>query len=432
MHILTGDELARLEWALCGVRDPVEPPPAQAGGGTVEAGLQCGPLALSAEDGAPPGDDNRLELRDEEGAPIGWLAIAQRQRRPDGTLCVWGSFAGDLPPAHAPFARYRGLANAIPPPQPGSQRTALFLEIAPSPVTSPSLEYWVPVAGQETICFLFLDEDSPASLRRVHGWIEQSDRQPWSRRRVAVLPKLAALDGPEGRRWREALAEAFHCQAMVRYSNGPLNSAADSNGSVCPATDDDPAARPGGVIFFTGLSGSGKSTLARQLRTRLMIETGRPVTLLDGDQLRRLLSAGLGYSRADRDLNIRRIGFVAAEIARHGGLAICCPIAPFEAVRQEVRARVERHGRFFLVHVATPLEECERRDRKGLYARARAGLLQHFTGLDDPYEIPLQPDCRIDTTGLDSEAAMARLLPPIMERLGIRTRNPPPSPGPAD
>ncbi len=160
------------------------------------------------------------------------------------------------------------------------------------------------------------------------------------------------------------------------------------------------------MVFFTGLSGSGKSTIARGLRDALLELGTRTVTYLDGDVVRHLLSKGLTFSKADRDLNIRRIGFVAAEAARHGGLAICAPIAPYAATREEVREMVESVGAdFLLVHVATPLEECERRDRKGLYAKARAGLIPEFTGISDPYEEPDDADLVVDTTHLSVEAA---------------------------
>lgn len=168
------------------------------------------------------------------------------------------------------------------------------------------------------------------------------------------------------------------------------------------------AARPrGAVVFLTGLSGSGKSTVAKALAERLLDDGSRRVTMLDGDEVRRLLSHGLGFSRADRDLNIRRIGFVAAEVARHGGLAVCAPIAPFASVRAEVRDLVEdAGGEFLLVHVATPLEECERRDRKGLYARARRGELPDFTGISSPYEVPDDADLVLDTTGVPVEESL--------------------------
>jgi len=158
--------------------------------------------------------------------------------------------------------------------------------------------------------------------------------------------------------------------------------------------------RRGLVLFFTGLSGSGKSTVAQAVIDSLLEVGDRTVTSLDGDVVRRNLSAGLTFSREDRETNIRRIGWVAAEISRHGGLAVCSPIAPFDATRQDVRAMTAAAGgAFFLVHVATPLEECERRDRKGLYARARRGEIPDFTGISSPYEEPVDADLRIDTTG---------------------------------
>ncbi len=168
------------------------------------------------------------------------------------------------------------------------------------------------------------------------------------------------------------------------------------------------------VVFFTGLSGSGKSTLARALHDLVLEDGERTVTSLDGDVVRRHLSAGLTFSREDRETNILRIGWVAAEIARHRGLAICSPIAPFDSTRREVRAMVEEAGGVFvLVHVATPLEECERRDRKGLYAKARAGEIPDFTGISSPYEEPTDAAVRIDTTGRSIEECLAELVPAL-------------------
>ncbi|HEY9412860.1 MAG TPA: adenylyl-sulfate kinase, partial [Jiangellaceae bacterium] len=164
------------------------------------------------------------------------------------------------------------------------------------------------------------------------------------------------------------------------------------------------------VLFFTGLSGSGKSTIARAVADHLAETAARTITLLDGDVVRRHLSAGLGFSPADRDRNIERIGYVAAEIARHGGLAICAPIAPFAATRSRVRAMAEATGGFVLVHVATPLDECERRDRKGLYARARAGKIADFTGISSPYEAPADADLSLDTSTISISDARDQVL----------------------
>jgi sulfate adenylyltransferase len=171
-----------------------------------------------------------------------------------------------------------------------------------------------------------------------------------------------------------------------------------------------PKSRRGLVVFFTGLSGSGKSTLARDLRDALLERGDRTVSLLDGDLGRRLLSAGLTFSREDRDLNIARIGYVATEVARHGGIAICAPIAPYAAARAGVREMVSEVGDFVLVHVATPLTVCEERDRKGLYAKARAGLIDGFTGISDPYEEPADADLVVDTSAVSRRDAVAAVL----------------------
>lgn len=171
-----------------------------------------------------------------------------------------------------------------------------------------------------------------------------------------------------------------------------------------------PRHRRGLVIFFTGLSGAGKSTIARDVADALAERGERTVSLLDGDHVRRLLSAGLSFSRADRDLNIARIGYLAAEVARHGGVAICAPIAPYAAARAQVRQMVAETGDFLLVHVSTPLETCEARDRKGLYAKARAGTITGFTGVSDPYEDPDDADLVLDTSTLTRQDAAAAVL----------------------
>jgi sulfate adenylyltransferase len=171
-----------------------------------------------------------------------------------------------------------------------------------------------------------------------------------------------------------------------------------------------PRSRRGFVLFLTGLSGSGKSTIARDLRDQLAERGDRRVSLLDGDLVRSLLSAGLTFSRADRDLNIARIGYVAAEIAKHGGIAICAPIAPFASARDQVREMVSGVGDFLLIHVATPVEVCEQRDRKGLYAKARAGLIKQFTGVSDPYEEPTDAVLVIDTSVISREQATEAIM----------------------
>jgi sulfate adenylyltransferase len=166
-------------------------------------------------------------------------------------------------------------------------------------------------------------------------------------------------------------------------------------------------AMPGAVIFFTGLSGSGKSTIGRALADEVADDEGRSVTLLDGDDVRRLLSADLGFDAASREANIARIGYVASLIAAHGGIAVAAPIAPFAAGRRAARAMVEPPAVFVLVHVSTPLSVCEARDRKGMYAKARAGQIPEFTGISSPYEAPDDAEVVIDTSTTDVATAVA-------------------------
>ncbi len=171
-----------------------------------------------------------------------------------------------------------------------------------------------------------------------------------------------------------------------------------------------PRHKQGVTIFFTGLSGSGKSTIANVLLTKFLETGGRPVTLLDGDLVRKHLSSELGFSKEHRDINIRRIGYVASEITKNGGIAICAPIAPYDATRKHVRQMIEPHGGFILVHIATSVEVCEQRDRKGLYAKARAGILKEFTGISDPYEAPTDAEVTINTGELTPEEAAQEII----------------------
>jgi sulfate adenylyltransferase len=164
------------------------------------------------------------------------------------------------------------------------------------------------------------------------------------------------------------------------------------------------------TVFLTGLSGAGKSTIAKILYSRFLEMGGRPVTLLDGDIVRRNLSSELSFSKEHRDINVRRIGFVASEITKNRGAAICAPIAPYASTRSEIRKAIEVYGGFVEVHVSTPVDVCEKRDRKGMYAKARAGLVKGFTGVDDPYEIPESPEVRIDTTDITPDEAAQEIL----------------------
>ncbi|MGP6087728.1 bifunctional sulfate adenylyltransferase/adenylylsulfate kinase [Antarctobacter jejuensis] len=171
-----------------------------------------------------------------------------------------------------------------------------------------------------------------------------------------------------------------------------------------------PRSQQGFTVFFTGLSGSGKSTIANALMVKLMEMGGRPVTLLDGDVVRKHLSSELGFSKEHRDINIQRIGYVASEITKNGGIAICAPIAPYTATRRSVREMIEEYGAFCEVHVATSLEECERRDRKGLYKLAREGKIKEFTGISDPYETPTNAELVVETENVDVDNCAHQVL----------------------
>jgi sulfate adenylyltransferase len=181
-----------------------------------------------------------------------------------------------------------------------------------------------------------------------------------------------------------------------------------------------PRSQQGFTVFFTGLSGSGKSTIANAIMVKLMEQGGRPVTLLDGDVVRKHLSSELGFSKEHRDINIRRIGYVASEITKNGGIAICAPIAPYTATRRAVREMIEAFGAFIEVHVATSLEECEKRDRKGLYKLAREGKIKEFTGISDPYEAPTQAELVVDTEGMDVDYCAQQVLLKL-ESMGLIT-----------
>jgi len=170
-----------------------------------------------------------------------------------------------------------------------------------------------------------------------------------------------------------------------------------------------PKEKRGFTIFFTGLSGSGKSTIANALLVKLLEHGRRRVTLLDGDIVRINLSSELGFSKEHRDLNIQRIGFVASEITKNGGIAICAPIAPYDNVRKYNRELISKGGNYIEVHISTPIEMCEKRDVKGLYAKARQGIIKGFTGIDDPYEIPDNPELRIDTSNISQEEAVQQV-----------------------
>jgi sulfate adenylyltransferase len=344
----------------------------------------------------PEGVEGDVELVDPEGLPLATLTPA----------------GGVTPLTHAQFGPFRRLYLS-----PAQAREA-YAGATWVPVSGPlSKADLAQLAERGPVVFLvYAGHGTPEGLSTVgliRATLEAANRLGSTR--VVVVP-LAAHGDP-------TVDHELGLQVLANYADGDeFVLLPDNDGPLYKSIrrivehDRPEADRQGLVLFFTGLSGSGKSTLARALTDKLLEQGIRTVTSLDGDVVRRNLSAGLTFSKADRETNIRRIGWVAAEISRHGGVAVCSPIAPFDSTRQHVRADVEAAGgAFFLVHVATPLEECERRDRKGLYAKARAGEIPEFTGISSPYEEPHDAAVRVDTTGRTIDDALNDVLVALRE-----------------
>jgi adenylyl-sulfate kinase len=361
-----------------------------------------------------------LVLRDEESTPLALLE--QPVQQGDGTEVV-GTLRG---------LRTRELGEssgrAVDLADPSLRgRAVLFLSRPATAADAEDLRTWSGWRGAP----LLLVPEQAASRRRLAtaSLLAMAERLAQEQGAVGAEVRTVPLDLREPQRddaLVAALAGALGSPSVrLLTDTAPAGSAAEwgrareqlvlGTGDPCAALASGaevqlrdwmpPRSRRGLTIMFTGLSGSGKSTIARDVARWLEVEAGRAVTILDGDRVRRLLSSGLGFDLASRELNLRRIGFVAAEVARHGGVAICSPIAPTASIRAEVRRMAEQTGDFLLVHVSTPLAECERRDLKGLYALARAGTLREFTGISSPYEEPEDADLRVDTSVVSREVA---------------------------
>ncbi len=321
-----------------------------------------------------------VELVDPEGLPLARVTTARGRRR---------RLAGH--PGHARAVRPVPPAATSPRPRPASSTPdSTFVPVVDAP-TEDELDLLRATGGRVVLLALVgsgTPELSPVAL--IRACLSAAGLLPDAE--VVAVP-LAGHGDPEADHdlGRQVVANYAGADPVLALPSPDLRAAESFPPAIRAIVDADRPApdEQGLVLFFTGLSGSGKSTLARALMDRVLEQGRRTVTSLDGDVVRRNLSAGLTFSREDRETNIRRIGWVAAEISRHGGVAVCSPIAPFDETRRQVRAMVEdAGGAFFLVHVATPLEECERRDRKGLYAKARRGEIPEFTGISSPYEEP--------------------------------------------
>lgn len=358
VHVLSDDDLAATELYLAGLTDDPQMS-----------------LLLLDEHPVAPGEDVLLE--DRGGTPVARLTVVSSVRVSDGHE-VRGTVAPERPVEDG-VARSRRVAGPATadirtvvawssPPGPG----------APDPGPGPVLPLAVVEVGTDERTVLRL-------LDAVDRAFTGPDVRPTQ---LLVLPRT-------GHPARDGVLRAVAGRADLIDHAGTTTAHARGDGVV---------------VLLTGLSGSGKSTVARALTDHLLRTDDREVTLLDGDEVRRHLSAGLGFSPQDRRTNLLRIAWVAALAARHGGIAICAPIAPYASTRDEMRALIEPAGRLLLVHVSTPLAVCEARDRKGLYARARAGEIVGFTGIDDPYDVPEDADLSLDTSVLSVPDAVAAIV----------------------
>jgi sulfate adenylyltransferase len=409
VHAADADLLADLELLLGGARLDLRGQLRPLADGRVALRVQPDAAEKVAEAG-------HVVLADPEGTPLAVLAV-------DETAA--GEWAGTLTPLRSPaYGPFRGL-------QRGPADVAAELAgrtvagvVCDRPLLSHDLDR-IRAAGADRVLLIARTAGRqagglpPESLVRA---VLAAGRALGNA--TVVTAPLRRLEPTRDARAAHQLATAYGATDVLRLDDAPWRDTVARLDIEDPLPDDTappevraelrrwrpPRSQRGLVVFFTGLSGSGKSTLARALVDALLEDGRRTLTVLDGDVVRRELSRGLGFSQADRDLNVRRIGWVAAEVARHGGLAVCAPIAPYTATRAAVRAEAEAVGDFFLVHVATPLAVCEQRDRKGLYAKARAGLIPHFTGISDPYEEPGDAEFVVDTSTEPLDQALDRLL----------------------
>jgi sulfate adenylyltransferase len=362
------------------------------------------PLALSLPAGVADTAGDTVELTDPEGLPLATFSVLHR----DGDTSL-GKVAALSHPEFGAFRRYHRSPQEVREKHAG---TPTFAVPVSRPLTVEAIEAIDTVARSGSAVPLLLPlvgTGSPEGLSApalVRATLAAAAEVAGAE--VVAVAAARRDDAQQDATFRDEVALAYSDEVLrLPPAAGELPAAVRR----IVEADRPPRQRRGLVVFFTGFSGSGKSTLARALHDVLLERGDRTVTSLDGDVVRRHLSAGLGFSREDRETNIRRIGWVAAEISRHRGVAICSPIAPFDATRREVRAMVESAGgAFVLVHVATPIEECERRDRKGLYAKARAGAIPDFTGISSPYEVPTDAAVTVDTTGRSIEDALDDVL----------------------
>ena len=391
-------------------------------------------LVTSAETAERATAAGHLDLIDPEGAPLARLTLEDTWDAGEGRVGLVGDVAALAANEFGPFRRLYRSPDDVHHEHPAEELLAIAVR---RPLGAADIEHIDDAArdtGRTPLLLACVGDGMPQAISGpalVRATEAAAGHLAAATALVVVVAAASRADRAADEWLLGSVARAYASETLTLDSLSPITTAnppADGTARELPgdvaaivAADRPPRDRQGVVLFFTGLSGSGKSTLARALMDHILEQGERTVTSLDGDVVRHHLSKGLGFSREDRETNILRIGFVAAEISRHGGVAVCSPIAPFETTRAEVRRMVEAAGGgFVLIHVATPLAECERRDRKGLYAKARAGLIPDFTGISSPYEAP-EDAVTVDTTNRDIAQCRAEILDVLVAEGWLRS-----------
>ncbi|MFT5175732.1 MAG: sulfate adenylyltransferase [Gammaproteobacteria bacterium] len=398
---LHAHELAALELLMLGALAPLDGFNVQA-----ESTLPMLPLVIS-EPGLGQGPTRivgldldigaQLALQDTEGVTLAVLAVQQLKRNV-GAVSVGGPVRCLQMPVRELFVQFQMSAEALRNSLSLADKEQLLCVHVRGDIDTEYAAWVKACSAKSPVLLRILDGGDPDHAhkvkRRLTSALALREQLGAVRCVIVVSPDPCPAPGHTQQALDECFAANSGCASSVWLGN---------------TRKAEQIVREGTCIFFTGLSGAGKSTLARSLHAHLVHSTERAVTLLDGDAVRQHLSKGLGFSRVDRDLNVQRIGYVASHIVMHGGLVICAPIAPYAKTRDAVRAMTERHGRFVEVHVSTTLAVCEARDRKGLYAKARAGQIKEFTGISDPYEVPANAELTIDTDVISVNEAVMQI-----------------------
>jgi sulfate adenylyltransferase len=384
--VLAGARLDALDLILTGMLDPVD------GYRLPGESMSGWPVTPALEVDAAVAAGDELHLQDPDGTPLALLEVDEVKQT------GWGSqwVAGRLRMLRAAEHGYsRELRPTI-----DTDLAGRTIAIFAGGVRAADVLAAVNAAGGAGVDFVFVGRSDAPATAEAMGDLQKSAAQLLDAR-VFFLPDVDLGSGED-------------VAAMIVRRLGGVD-VQDFRRPAAPSA--------GAVVLFTGLSGAGKSTIARALVEHLHAHTTRSTVLLDGDDVRRELAGELGFGRDDRDRNLQRIAWVAARIAEVGGVAVCAPIAPFAASRDAMRAKVEPASSFFVVYVSTPIEVAESRDRKGLYAKARAGLIPDFTGIDSAYEAPTDAELVLDTSRTSVEACVAEVMRMLARRGVVGTKD---------